>query len=53
MHRYYLSEVDAVEEWEEDRFGRNMDVIVEPDGTLYKGSHGHFVDGRLDADAAN
>ncbi|PBK92389.1 hypothetical protein ARMGADRAFT_1013023 [Armillaria gallica] len=47
-HRYYLSEVDVVEGWEEDQFGRNMDVIVEPDGTLYKGSHEHFVDGRLD-----
>ncbi len=40
--------MDVVEGWEEDQFGRYMDVIVEPDGTLYKGSHEHFVDGRLD-----
>ncbi|KAK0236652.1 hypothetical protein EDD85DRAFT_937124 [Armillaria nabsnona] len=48
QHRHYLSEVDVAEEWEEDESGRNMDVIVKPDGTLFKGSHGHFVDGRLD-----
>ncbi len=47
-HRHYLREVDVAEEWEEDEFGRNMDVTVDPNRMLCKGSHGHFVDGRLD-----